>query len=440
VVNSNMPTDGCPPNTTLRVFSWAFYDFANTIYSMNVVSLYFSLWITVDNGREDILVSAANSISMALVMLTMPVLGAISDQIRRRMPFLMASTVGCILFTALIGLVGGSGLGIDMRIWAALFFFTLANYAYQGGLVFYNALLPEVSTPRTMGRISGYGVALGYLGAIVGLVLVMPFNQGSVFGLEIPFIAAGGRVATFVPTAIFFLLFSLPIFLFVRERAPREKRRPQADWKDGFRRVGSFFIHHRRYPGVARFLISKFFFENGISAVIIFMAVYAVKVMGFSDQQVMYFLLVSTTAAVAGSAVCGLLVDHWGAHKALMIVLLGWVLSLTLILATSSRPLFWAAGSLIGIFLGGTWTASRPLLVSLVPEKMLGEFFGLYAFSGKAAAIAGPMVWGLVVFGFSGWGVLKYKLAVGSLLLLILIGLIILWPLPERRPAGAAVR
>lgn len=433
-----MPINSQPPDSKLRVFSWTFYDFANTIYSMNVVSLYFSLWITVDNGREDILVSAANSISMVLVMLTMPILGAISDQIRRRMPFLMGLTGGCILFTALIGLVGGSGLGTGVRVWSALLFFTLANYAYQGGLVFYNALLPEVSTPATMGRISGYGVALGYLGAIVGLVLVMPFNQGSVLGLETPFIAGGGRVATFVPTALFFLLFSLPIFLFVREKAAGPGYRPQVDWKDGYRRVRSFFLNHRRYPGVARFLAAKFFFENGISAVIIFMAVYAVKVMGFTDEVVMTFLLVSTTAAVAGSYVCGQLVDRWGARKTLLAVLLGWILTLTLVLATDSRPVFWAAGSLIGISLGGTWTASRPLMVSLVPEKMLGEFFGLYAFSGKAAAIFGPLIWGLVVISFSHLGVVKYKLAVGSLLLLILIGLLILRSVPGKDLSGAA--
>ncbi len=433
-----MPPNHSIPVSRRRVFSWAFYDFANTIYSMNVVSLYFSLWITVDNGREDILVSAANSISMALVALTMPILGAISDQIRRRMPFLMALTAGCVLFTALIGLVGRSGLGLDVRIWAALLFFTLANYAYQGGLVFYNALLPEVSTPGTMGRISGFGVALGYLGAIVGLILVMPFNQGSVLGIEIPFIAAGGRVATFVPTALFFLLFSLPIFLFVRERVSGTRDRIHADWTDGFRRVKSFFVHHRRYPGVARFLVAKFFFENGISAIIIFMAVYAVKVMNFSDAVVMPFLLVSTTSAVVGSAACGRLVDRWGARATLLAVLMGWVLSLSLVLASSSRAVFWAAGSLIGIFLGGTWTASRPLMISLVPEKMLGEFFGLYAFSGKAAAIVGPLIWGLVVVGFSSLGILKYKLAVGSLLLLILIGLIILWSVPKPEHSGAA--
>jgi UMF1 family MFS transporter len=150
-----MRKNTAPVKNKREVFSWALYDFANTIYTMNVVSLYFSLWITVDNGREDILVSAANSVSMALVALSMPLLGAISDQIRRRMPFLIGLTGCCILFTALIGLVGQSGLAADVKVWAAVIFFVVANYAYQGGLVFYNALLPQVSTPRTMGRISG---------------------------------------------------------------------------------------------------------------------------------------------------------------------------------------------------------------------------------------------------------------------------------------------
>jgi UMF1 family MFS transporter len=177
--------------------------------------------------------------------------------------------------------------------------------------------------------------------------------------------------------------------------------------------------------------LAKFFYENGISAIIIFMAVYAVKVMGFSDAVVMPFLLISATSAVVGSAVCGWLVDRWGAKRLLLAVLAGWIVSLSMVLATSSQGIFWVAGSLIGIFLGGTWTASRPLMIALVPEKMLGEFFGLYAFSGKAAAILGPLIWGLVVVGCSALGIFKYKLAVGSLLVLFLIGLIILWFVPE---------
>ena len=155
-----------------QVWGWISYDFANTIYSMNVVSLYFSLWITVDNGREDIWVSLANSLSMLMVALSLPGLGVISDRYRRRMPFLLGLTLSCVLFTSLISVVGWTVPSSGWRVGLALSFFVLANYSYQGGLVFYNALLPQVSPPRLMGRVSGYGTAMGYLGAIVGLSLI----------------------------------------------------------------------------------------------------------------------------------------------------------------------------------------------------------------------------------------------------------------------------
>ncbi len=416
----------------LEVFSWAFYDFANTIFSMNVVTMYFSLWITVDNGREDILVSGANSLSMLLVALSMPVLGAISDQIRRRMPFLIGLTATCALFTVLIGLVGQSSIPLETKVVAALLFFIVANYSFQGGLVFYNALLPQVSTPRTMGKVSGYGVALGYLGAIVGLILVMPFNQGNVFGIQVPFIHAGGRGATFAPTGVLFLLFSLPTFLFVKDREVPEGKATKLRLREAFRRVRAVVADTARYPGVFRFLVAKFFYENAISAVIIFMAVYAVKVMRFHDAVVMPFFIVSTISATIGSLACGWAVDRLGPKRTMAWVLVGWIISLSVVLATRDRWIFWTAGSLIGIFMGSTWTSARPLLVTLVPREMLGEFFGLYAFSGKAAAIFGPLIWGLVVLCFQTFPILKYKFAIGAMLALICVGLAVLWGVPDR--------
>ena len=420
------------PKNRLVVFSWAFYDFANTIFSMNVVSMYFPLWIIQDLGREDIWVSGAHFLSMALVAISMPVLGAISDQIRRRMPFLIGLTVVSALFTALIGLVGKSGISPQTRVFSALLFFVVANYSYHGGLVFYNALLPQVSTPQTMGKISGYGVALGYLGAIVGLILVMPFNEGSLFGIQVPFIRGGGRVATFVPTGFFFFIFSLPTFLWIRDRVTAESTGLKVNWGEGWRRVQLVIRNMDRYPGVFRFLVAKFCYENAISAVIVFMAVYAVKVMGFSDALVLPFFIVSTVSATLGSLACGWMVDRLGPKRILNLVLLGWIFSLCLVLATDNRWVFWCAGSLIGIFMGATWTSARPLLVTLVPGEMLGEFFGLYSFSGKAAAIFGPLIWGLVVLCFRGLDILKYKFAVGALLILICIGLAILWRVPDR--------
>jgi len=421
-----------------EVFSWTFYDFANTIFSMNVVSLYFPLWITVNHGWEDIWVSWAHLVSMGLVALTMPLLGTISDHLRRRMPFLIFLTFSCVLFTVLIGLVGQSGLSARAQVLWALLFFVVANYSYQGGLVFYNALLPQVSTPQTIGKISGYGVALGYLGAIVGLILVMPFSQGSIFGLQIPWIHGGGRGATFVPSGLLFLLFAVPAFLFVRDRAAKTSETSQLNFRKSLEHVGEALRRSVTYPMVLRFLVAKFLYENAISAVVAFMAVYAVKVMGFTDDVVIPFMIVSTTSAVVGSFVCGFSVDRFGAGRTLKGVLIGWLFSLGLVIFTGNQAVFWCAGSLVGIFMGSTWTSARPLLVRLVPREMVGEFFGLYALSGKTAAIFGPLVWGLVVKLFNEYGVLRYRLAVGSLGILLAVGLIVLWGVHEDNREGLA--
>ena len=420
------------PSNRLEVFSWIIYDFANTIFSMNVVSMYFALWITVNHGWEDIWFSGANSVSMLLVALTMPLLGAVSDQIKRRMPFLIVLTLSCVLFTILIGVVGQSTISVETKVLWTILFFVVANYSYQGGLVFYNAMLPQVSTPMTIGKISGYGVALGYLGAIVGLILVMPFNEGNVFGLQVPFIRGGGRVATFVPTGLFFLFFALPTFFFVRDRATQESM-PKVDWAEGFRQVRHVLAHISRYPGVLRFLVAKFIYMNAIHTVILFMAVYTVKVMGLSDSAVMSLLIVSTISAVIGSLGCGWIVDRFGAKRTLRNALIGWVIALSIVILTGNFWVFLFAASLIGIFLGSIWTSDRPLLITLVPKDMLGEFFGLYSLAGKTAAIGGPLIWSLVVRLFRSYGVLRYRLAVAAMLVLVCIGLIILLKVPQRK-------
>ena len=234
-----------------------------------------------------------------------------------------------------------------------------------------------------------------------------------------------------MPTGLLFLFFSLPTFLFVRDQAIGRGSELKVRVGESFRRVWDVVAHIAKYPGVVRFLVAKFFYENAISAVVIFMAVYAVKVMGFTDMVVMPFFIVSTVSAILGSLACGRIVDRVGPKRTLEWVLMGWIFSLCVVLATSNRWVFWGAGSLIGIFLGSTWTTARPLLVTLVPREMLGKFFGLYSFSGKAAAIVGPLIWGLVVFYFRAFDVLKYKFAVGSLLVLICVGLVILWGVPQ---------
>lgn len=412
------------------VFSWCLYDFANTIFSMNVVSLYFPLWLTADLGAGDLWVSVANSGSMAFVALSMPLLGVHADYGRRRRAFLISLTALACAATALIGFGGG------LSVAGAVVAFMVANYAYQGGLVFYNALLPSVAAPGEVGRVSGYGVALGYLGAIGGMVLVLPFSTGKLLGWSVPWVSAGGRAATFLPTALLFALFSLPCLLWVPEPSPSKPEGPgRISTAEAFRKVLDGLTDARRYPGVRAFLVAKFLYEEAIATVIIFMAVYANRVWGFSESELTPFFIISTISAVAGSVVLGRVTDRVGPKKTLQGVLAGWIICLVLVVLSKGRLMAWAVGSAVGVCLGGVWTAARPLMVELVPKEELAEFFGLYAMSGKAAAIVGPLLWGGVLWASSEWpDHLRYRAAVGVLALMLTAGLSVLyWLVPEGR-------
>ncbi len=403
-----------------QIVSWGIYDFANTIFSMNVVSLYFPLLIISNLGYKDIYVAVANSLSMLVVALSAPFLGQMTDGIGRRKPALFIATVISCAATALIGISTGAG------VYPLLALFVVANVAYQLGLVFYNSLLPSVAPPERMGRIGGFGVALGYIGSIVGMLIVLPFNEGSLFDIDIPWIAGGGRQATFLPTAILFLLFSLPTFLFLRER----KSPSPSNGVSPFKRVIDTLRDTKRYPGIRRFLVSKLFFQEGIETAILFMGVYSEKAVGLNDSAKIQFFVVATAFAAVGSWLFGRIVDRFGARRTLMAILIGWVISLVALVVFNGKTAFFGMGAIIGMLLGGVWTASRPLLIELSPPENIGRFFGLYSLSGKTAAIVGPIVWGLSTWALGGFGEgYAYRGAVLILAGMIAVGALVLRPL-----------
>lgn len=414
------------------MISWILYDFANTAYSMNVVSLYFSTWIILELNQSDIWVSLVNSLSMALVALTMPVLGEWSDKKNKKMPALLIFTAACVLGTFFMGLAGQNMSNLTLLVPFILCLYVLTNYSYQGGLVFYNAMLPVVSTPKTLGRISGYGVAIGYAGSIAGLLIARLFVEGNAFGITLPGVEAGGRVAAFIPTAIMFFLFAIPIFIFVKE--PKSAKKDTEKWTivASYKKVWLSIKSTKKYPGLVRFLIAKFLYEDSIQTVIIFMGVYTQAVMGFSNAQVNLFFIVVIPAAIVGSAICGILTDHYGPKKTLVGVIALWIVCMIIIITTLDRTLFWITGGFVGILMGSTWTAARPLLVTLVPVENLGEFFGLYALSGKVAAIIGPIIWSTTTFIFLKFGdIIKYKAAITALCLFMFAGLLVLIKVPD---------
>ena len=412
------------------VISWILYDFANTAFSMTVVSFYFSIWIVVELGQRDIYVSLANGLSMLFVAVTMPILGDLSDFRNNKVKALMAFTLVCCLGTTMLGILGFVFSSINILVPLLLLVYIVANYSYQAGLVYYNALLPYVSTPKNIGRVSGYGTAIGYMGAIIALAVANLFVDGEFFGFNVSSIDGGGIRVSFFSTAIIFVLFALPIFLFVKE--PKVTKVGQWSLKTSTAKLFKVLANTKQHPGLVRFLVARVLYEDGIQTIIFFMGVYTQAVMGFTRAEAAQFFMIVIPSAIVGSALCGIMVDHYGAKKTLLTVLLLWVLCLIAVLFIASQGLFYLMGFLIGALMGTADTAARPLFISLVPKNSLGEFFGLYAMSGKIAAVIGPLIWSTVTFSLEKFGdVLKYKAAVGAMIIIMFAGYFLMRNIPD---------
>ncbi|MEC7641810.1 MAG: MFS transporter [Nitrospinota bacterium] len=382
----------------LSVLSWSLYDFANTIFSMNVISLYFALWVTVDHGGQDIFYSFALSGSMLAVALSIPVFGAVSDHTGGRRRPLALLTLICIICTAGIGLADQLAYGLTL--------FILANYCYQSAMVFYNGMLPEVSRGTHVGLVSGLGVALGYLGSIAGLLIVKPF------------VSKGGLSAAFLPTAILFLVFAIPCFLFVKD--PPKKQEIPISLREAFRKVKETAAAASRYKDLFKFIGVHFLVLDVVNTIIAFMAVYANKVIGFDDSQINKFLIVSTLSALVGSLALGWGVKIKGTLWSYGVVLGLWGAALLTAVCSQSKAMFWLVGPMAGAGMGGVWVVSRALLIQLSPPEKVGEFFGFYGLAGKIASILGPLLWGSIVWVFEGTGTFKYRAAVSALFLVTL--------------------
>jgi UMF1 family MFS transporter len=330
--------------------------------------------------------------------------------------------------------------------------FVLANWSYQGAMPFYNAMMFELAPPAELGRISGMGTALGYVGAIAGVLLVSPFFNGampvigelssgtmSFLRSVVPFTNNAGRVSTFVPSALLFLLFSLPLFFFCHDHNARLGR-PTIAWREAFRTIAKTIRDSRKYPGVLTFLLASFLYQDAIGTIIQYMALYAVNAMGFEKGTEVTLFVVLTVPAVIGSYFIGRLVDRIGPKRSLIFVVAGWVLLLVAMVLVPSRALFWAVGAGIGLIFGGVATSERPLLLTLIPDVEAARFFSLMVLSSRAAAIAGPLIWGWTVDGLEpslGTG-LAYRAAVMTVTLAMLISLILLLRVPDNWRARKA--
>ena len=398
--------------------SWAMYDFANTIFSFAVVSNAIGLWLVDDArfGERDgnFLLSLAIVISVGLNAIVSPVLGALSDIGGRRLPYLFRFTALCIVATAFIA------------TWTptiGLILFVIANFAYQAALIYYDSTLRTVSVPASRGRLSGIGVAVGYLGTIfVGLLI---------FFADIP-VEERFRVA-----AVLFAIFALPIFVFVREERTGSGptgARLAGSWSQIFRTIE----HARSVPGLGRFLLGRFFYSDAVNTVIVVMSVVAVKAVGLSVSATTLVLLGLTVVAVLASFGWGALVDRWGPKRTLLAVLASWAVGLVLggislgIEGPVGLGMFLLGGAILGSGLGGVQVADRVFMMRLSPPAQLGEFFGLYGLVGKGSQVIGQLLYGLILLLlFDSLGNGAYQVAVLSLLVTMLIGWWLIRPVSD---------
>ena len=462
--DSDITRDGDfnPPMAPARErLSWALYDFANTVFSMNIATLYFAAWLVGDLGHSNTLYATVNGIASALVVISIPLFGAISDATQRRKPWVVGFTLIACASTVLIAVLGQTGLPLigegvvgarsanlfspGVALFGVLAAFTIANYTYQGAQPFYNAMLSELVPVDHRGRLSGMGTAFGYIGSIVGVLLTFPFFTGSlpilgtlpdhvvtVLRHAVPFTAHGGRVSTFVPTAVLFLLFSLPLALFCRDHnvARGKKRIP---WREAFRDVQQTLKEAKKYPGTMRFILTSFLYQDAMGTIIANMALYAIFAMGFRKGSEATLFVILTVPAVVGSYGIGRLVDRFGPKRTLSWVLTGWVLLLIAMIVVPTRNAFWIVGACIGLIYGGVSTAERPLLLSLVPDVEAGRFFSLMVLSSRAAAVVGPFIWAFAVDGLTpsmGTG-FAYRAGVATVAIGMSLALLMLRGVPD---------
>lgn len=378
-----------------ELWGWAMYDFANSGFTTVVITALFNAYFVavVANTAPwaTFAWTAALSVSYALVVLSAPLIGAFADLHAAKKKLLAVSTAGCVLFTGLLYFAQPDTL------WLAIVCVVAANFFYGSGENLIAAFLPEIARPRALGRVSGWGWGIGYLGGLTTLGLCLLYVTWAE--------ARGHDAAQFVPvtmliTAALFALASLPTFFLLRERAaprPAEGAVPTA-WS----RLGQTLHHLRAFADLRRFLICSVFYQAGIQVVITLAAVYATQAMGFDTRQTLSLVFVVNIAAAAGAFVFGHVQDRIGHVRAVGLILVGWIVTILLAWTAAgvsrNAALFWTAAVLAGLCLGGAQSAGRALVGLLAPPSRLAEFYGFWGLAVKLASIAGPLSYGLTTW------------------------------------------
>lgn len=382
--------DDHPPVKRRELAAWAFYDFANSGYTTVVITAVFNAFFVgvIAGGAEwaTMAWTLALSVSYALVIVGAPMLGAWVDLRAHKKALLAATTMLCVASTAALALCGPG----DVLL--ALILVAISNLAYSLGENLIAAFLPELAADEAMGRLSGYGWAVGYLGGLLVLGLCLYWIQtaagrGSTVDQAVP--------QTMLITAIAFALAALPTLLILRERA-RPRSVAAGVVAVAFSRLRQSLASSRGLADLRRFLVCITCYQAGVATVITIAAIFTTQALGFTQQESIVLILVVNVAAALGAFAFGLVQDRLGHRLTLAVTLVGWLVAIAVFFVSEARWATWLAANIAGLCLGASQSAGRALVGYLCPPEREGEIFGLWGLAVRVAMILGPASYGLI--------------------------------------------
>ncbi len=388
-----------------QILGWMMYDFANSAFTTIIVTVVYSVYfikvvVGGDPGYGEMLWGRAVGISMTLVALTAPILGAVADYSRSKKKFLFFNTYLTIIFTGLLYFVGPGQISLGMT------FFIIANYGFNSANVFYDAFLPEITTPENLGKISGFGWAVGYMGGLLALVvslILIQYDTRWVFPM----------------ISVHFFVFSLFTFVWLKEVRLPSKRTNY--FRTAYQRVYASLKNMKSYPELLKFMLSYFIYNDGITTVIVFASIYGITRFGMNTQDMIIYFVLAQFTSMIGSAVFGWLTDKKGVKLSLSISLIIWIAVVVWGFFCRTAFEYYFVGLLAGLAIGSSQSNSRTMLSMLTPHDRQAEFFGFYTLTGRLSAIIGPILYGWIAHVS---GDIRYSIL--SLLLFFLTGWIAL--------------
>jgi UMF1 family MFS transporter len=427
-----------PMSTRRERWAWYLYDFGNSAYAAVVLLAIYSVYFkqeVVGGAEGSRLWGLAVGIAMLVVAITSPVLGSIADFSAAKKRFLLFYTAMACLFTAALFFAEKGNVLIGML------FFILAEIGYRSAQVFYNALLPEIAAPEEIGRVSGNGWAIGSAGGIICLLLILALITliGGTFTVRL----------SLVITAIFFALSSVPIFLWLRERAQRQTL-PTGDSYPtiAFKRLWRTFRTVRRLREFVKFILAFLVYNDGIIMALDFAAIVGAVLFGMSQQQLIIFMILVQMTSVAGAYVFGLAADRLGGRRSLVISLLLMIGAVTWLFFNQSLLGFFLIGALAGFALTGVQSVSRSMVSMLSLPGQSAEFYGFFAVAGRTSSFIGPAVYGWLAAEAALWFEAQgqavalaeqsgQRIAILSIIAFLLVGLMLLLFVDEAKGRAA---